>query len=171
METLLREPVAGDIGWLIAVHGALYAEQFDFDARFERDIAEKVVRFFAQRNTFNRILIALVDGERAGSVAVSLRRAHTAFVNFLLVVPQCRNRGIGRRMLEETITYSMEHGLERIRLETYSCLKAARKLYSRLGFAMYQRNENLHMYGQTFDQEYWEKRISSVYSGRKCETG
>lgn len=141
------------------MHGALYAGQFNFDVRFERDIANKVARFFEQHDTFNRMLIADMQGDRAGSIAVSLRREHTAHINFLLVVPQCRRRGIARRLMEETISYAKGHGLRRIRLETYNCLTAARKLYQKFGFTRYLSNESLHMYGQTFDQEFWERRI------------
>ena len=159
MQIVLREPVPGDIGWLISIHGALYEAQFKFDARFERDIANKVARFFEGRSDFNRVLIATVDGKRAGSIAVSLRLERTAYINFLLVVEKHQGHGIARRMMEETITYSKESGLRRIRLETYSCLKAARELYRKFGFEQYLFNKDLHMYGQTFDQEYWERII------------
>ncbi len=159
MQIELRERIPKDIGWLISMHGALYAAQFNFDTRFEHDIANKVARFFEQRSEFNRVLIAEVDGDRAGSIAVSLRRQQTAFINFLLVVVNCQGSGIARRMMEETIAYSKDYGLKRIRLETYSCLIAARELYKKFGFEMYQSNQNLHMYGQVFDQEFWERAI------------
>lgn len=159
MQIALREPVPGDIGWLISMHGALYEAQFNFDAQFERDIANKVARFFEDQSDFNRILIATVDGERAGSIAVSLRLERTAFINFLLVVQKYQGHGIARRMMEETIVYSKEHGLKRIRLETYSCLTAARELYRKFVFKQYLSNKDLHIYGQTFDQEFWEKVI------------
>ncbi len=104
MQIVLREPVPGDIGWLISIHGALYEAQFKFDARFERDIANKVARFFEGRSDFNRVLIPTVDGKRAGSIAVSLRLERTAYINFLLVVEKHQGHGIARRMMEETIT-------------------------------------------------------------------
>ncbi len=94
-----------------------------------------------------------------GSIAVSLRLEHTAFINFLLVVHEHQGRGIARRMMDETIAYSKDHGLKRIRLETYSCLTAARELYRKFGFKLYQTNKDLHKYSQTFDQEFWERAI------------
>lgn len=45
MKITLRNPVPGDIGWLISIHGELYAEQFNFDLNFEIDITKKVVGF------------------------------------------------------------------------------------------------------------------------------
>jgi len=159
MELILREPVPGDIGWMISMHGTLYAEQFKFDTRFERDIAYKVARFFEQRNDFNRILIAEIGRERAGSIAVSLMLEQTAFINFLVVLPEYRGHGVARRMVADTLEYARDHGLKRVRLETYSCLKAARELYRKFDFKRYQSIKNRQLYGQTFDQEFWERAI------------
>lgn len=61
MEILLSNPFPGDIGRLISIHGQLYAEQFNFDSKFEMDIAKKVITFLAASHDFNRLWIAIAD--------------------------------------------------------------------------------------------------------------
>ena len=62
----IRDPLPGDVGWIVRVHGEVYAREFSFDRSFEFTTAEKLVRYFSGDDDFNRIWIAEVDGVRAG---------------------------------------------------------------------------------------------------------
>ncbi len=157
MEIILRNPVPGDIGWLISMHGQLYSEQFNFDSKFEIDIIKKVISFFETPHDFNRLWIAVVNNKRVGSVAVSLKPDETAFVNFLLVKTEYRGSGIAKKLLHKVISHTKDHNLKLLRLETYSCLEDARKLYKKFDFTLYEKNAAVNKYGQSFDQEFWEK--------------
>lgn len=159
MDILVRAPSPGDIGWLISTHGQLYAEQFNFDQKFEIDIAKKVIAFLESSYDFNMLLIAITDNKRVGSIAVSLKPDRTAFVNFLLVKTEYRGYGIAKKLLDKVISHSKNNDINAIRLETYSCLENARRLYSKYGFAMYKKNAAVEKYGQSFDQEFWEKQL------------
>lgn len=159
MKITLRNPVPGDIGWLISIHGELYAEQFNFDSNFEIDIAKKLIGFLESKDQFNQIWIAEADKERIGSIAISLRQDQTSFINFLLVKREYRGYGIARELMDKVIHHSREFNINSIRLETYSCLKDARNLYKKYGFEPYDVRPNLEKYGQSFDQEFWEKRL------------
>jgi ribosomal protein S18 acetylase RimI-like enzyme len=159
MEIVVNNPSPGDIGWLISIHGKLYAEQFNFDSNFEIAIAKKVLTFLEAPHAFNRLWIASTDYKRVGSIAVSLQHDQTAFVNFLLVKTQYRGYGIARKLLDKVISHSKDNDLEILRLETYSCLESARKLYSKYGFEIYKKNAAVQKYGRTFDQEFWKKTL------------
>lgn len=159
MDVILRNPLPGDIGWLISVHGKLYAEQFHFDSGFERDIARKVVAFLELQNAFNKLWIATIEDQPVGSVAVSSRPDQSAFINFLLVIPEFRGRGIARTLMDKVLSHCKYHGVGTLRLETYSCLKSARDLYRKYDFSLSTRNVDVSKYGQSFDQEFWEKHI------------
>jgi ribosomal protein S18 acetylase RimI-like enzyme len=159
MEVILRNPIPGDIGWLISQHGRLYAEQFNFDSDFERDIAKKVASFLETQDPFNTLWIAIAGDQPVGSIAVSLKPDRTAFINFLLVIPEQRGRGIATTLMETVVSHCTEHKVALLRLETYSCLTSARELYRRYGFTLSTRNVDVKKYGQTFDQEFWEKAI------------
>jgi len=155
----LREPVPGDIGWLISAHGRLYAKQFGFDSQFELDIAQKVVAFYGNGSDFDRVFIAYLGQERVGSIAISNKGNSSSFINFLLVDEKFRGKGIASILLAEVLNYSAEQGIKRIFLETYSCLEDARTLYDKFGFTIYKRNRDIQRYGYTFDQEFWEKTL------------
>jgi ribosomal protein S18 acetylase RimI-like enzyme len=157
METILRNPIPGDVGWLISLHGKIYAEQFEFDSSFERDIARKVLSFLDSPDPFNMLWIATLDDKPIGSIAVSLKPNETAFINFLLVATEYRGRGVARALMDRAISHSRRHNLAVMRLETYSCLKSARELYTRYGFTRLTTNIDFNKYGQSFDQEFWGK--------------
>lgn len=159
MEIMLRNPAPGDVGWLISMHGKLYGEQFEFDTEFELDIARKVLLFYENSHDFNWMKIAVKGQQRIGSIAVSLKPNLTAFVNFLLVLPNYRGLGLGEKLLREAIVHARQNNLGAVGLETYSCLKDARRLYKKAGFSIVKKNLNISKYGQTFDQEFWEKTL------------
>lgn len=159
MEITFRSPAPGDIGWLISVHGELYAEQFSFDSNFEMDIAKKALGFLENNSKFNKIWIAQAGAERVGSIAISLRPDQTSFINFLLVKREYWGRGIARQLMDMAIHHAQDANINVIRLETYSCLKDARNLYKKYGFEPYDIRPSLEKYGQSFDQEFWEKRL------------
>lgn len=159
MEIILRSPIPGDIGWLISIHGKLYAEQFGFDSNFERDIAKKVIAFLEKQNAFNMLWVATMNSKPVGSIAVSLKPDQTAFINFLLVETEYQGRGVAKTLMSKVISHCSDHNVGSLCLETYSCLKAARELYKKYGFTLTTKNVAVRKYSQSFDQEFWEKRF------------
>lgn len=159
MEITLKNPQPGDIGWLISTHGVQYSEEYSFDQEFEIDIARKAISFLEQNNDFNRIFIAYFKSKRIGSIAISFKPDKTAFINFLLVKKQYRGKGVAKRLIDKAISHAINSDSQLIQLETYSCLKNARFLYKNYGFTIYKTNPRKRKYGQTFDQEFWEKKI------------
>jgi len=159
MNIQFREPNSGDIGWIISMYGKVYAEEFGFDRQFELDIARKVVSFLENPSNFNLLLVAEIGGERAGSMAVSKSAEQVAFVNFVLVLKQFRGHGIAEKLVGHVIQRSRAAELKILRLETYSCLTSARKLYHKLGFSLVETKQNYCKYGQVFDREFWELNL------------
>lgn len=155
MTIVIREPAPGDIGWIIGQHGLIYHDHFSFNAEFEEDIAEKVVQFLRSGDSFSRFLMAASGTETVGSLAVSRKTPETAFLNFLLVDPRYRGRGIATALLDNVVEYSRSRGCSLLELETYSCLRDARNLYTNYGFTCFQSSDEMVLYGQCFFQEFW----------------
>jgi GNAT superfamily N-acetyltransferase len=160
----LRPHRAGDFGWVISRHGALYAQAYGWDLRFEalvaRIAADIIDRFDAGREA---CWIAERAGERVGCVVLVQARDETtgaalpgtAQVRLLLVEPEARGAGLGKRLTAECERFARAAGYARIRLWTNSLLSAARGIYAAAGYRLVA-SERHHSFGHDLVGEQWE---------------
>lgn len=160
---LLRPHRPGDMGWVVARHGALYAQEYGWDMRFEalvaRIAADFVDRFEAQREA---CWIAERDGGNVGCVFLVQARDEatqavlpdTAQLRLLLVEPTARGLGLGERLVAECERFAREKGYRRIVLWTNSVLTAARHIYRKAGYTL-TGTETHHSFGQELVGETW----------------
>ncbi len=141
------------------MHGELYTREFGFDESFEIHIAAKVVELIHRDDPFNAVWIAEVDGERAGSIAVSRLPDQKAFINFVLVLHRFRGRGVARSLMDIVAEHARAREIDVLRLETYDILEGARSLYRRMGFEIVDAKAGSRRFGRSFGQEFWEKRL------------
>jgi DNA-binding MarR family transcriptional regulator/N-acetylglutamate synthase-like GNAT family acetyltransferase len=136
-EVVLREPRAGDLGWIVERHGALYAAQYDWGAGFEALVARIVADFAAGHDPAReRAWIAEVDGERAGCVLCVRRTDAVAALRLLLVEPAARGLGLGGRLVDACIAFARAAGYRELALWTNAPLVEARRIYDRRGFRL-----------------------------------
>jgi DNA-binding MarR family transcriptional regulator/GNAT superfamily N-acetyltransferase len=156
---VLRAPHPGDLGWIVQAHGALYAEQYDWDDSFEALVA-RIVADYAQDHDPRRegAWIAEVDGEPAGCVLCVRRDDHTAQLRLLLVHPRARGRGIGGRLIDECLRFAKRAGYTRITLWTNDVLHEARRLYERAGFELLQSAPH-HSFGHDLVEQTWARDL------------
>ncbi|WP_274558797.1 bifunctional helix-turn-helix transcriptional regulator/GNAT family N-acetyltransferase [Streptomyces spiramyceticus] len=135
---VLRDPVPGDLGWIVQRHGALYAAEFGWNADFEGLVA-RIVADFAQDHDphLERVWIAELDGRPVGSVmCVRDDAPGTARLRLLLVDPSARGHGLGERLVRTVVDFAYEVGYREVVLWTNDVLTAARKIYQRAGFTL-----------------------------------
>jgi DNA-binding MarR family transcriptional regulator/GNAT superfamily N-acetyltransferase len=152
----LRRHSPGDMGWVVARHGALYAKEYGWGGRFEALVAEVVAQFLRNFDPRReRAWIAEAGGERLGSVFVVKKNARTAQLRMLLLEPHVRGQGVGRRLVEECIAFARKRGYRKLMLWTHENLSAARAIYAKLGFRRIRREKHRH-FGVPVVGEYWE---------------
>jgi DNA-binding MarR family transcriptional regulator/GNAT superfamily N-acetyltransferase len=146
----------GDMGWVIARHGELYAAQFDWNEQFEAVVARIAAEFVHKLDpSRERCWIAERAGQRLGCVFLVAAGRRTARLRLLLVEPEARGAGLGRELIARSIEFARAAGYRRVKLWTQHSLSAARHLYIQAGFV--KTSEQAHRsFGHDLVGETWE---------------
>ena len=165
---LLRPHRPGDLGWVIARHGALYAHEYGWDLRFEALVARIAAHFvehfeprreacwIAERDGANLGCVFLVQARDDASDAVL---PGVAQLRLLLVEPSARGLGIGARLVDECERFARAAGYRRIVLWTNSVLVAARAIYAKAGYRL-TKSEHHTSFGHALVGENWELELA-----------
>ena len=80
------------------------------------------------------LLLARINGEIIGCIAVRYQDATVCEMKRLYVKPQYRRMGLGRRLAESAIRRAREMNYSRVVLDTLPSMTEAQSLYKALGF-------------------------------------
>jgi DNA-binding MarR family transcriptional regulator/GNAT superfamily N-acetyltransferase len=160
-EVIVRPYRVGDIGWAIERHGQLYADEFGWNGEFEALVATLFAQFATKHDPAKEhCWIAEVDGERVGCVFVvqNADDPHVAQLRCLLVDPKGRGLGIGKRLVDECLTFAKRAGYTKMMLWTNDVLVSARRIYQAAGFALVSEKPH-HSFGVDLVGQIWARNL------------
>ena len=155
----LRGHRPGDMGWVVQRHGEIYHQEYGWNEEFEALVAEITAEFVRKLDvTRERCWIAEHDGRRVGCIFLVAKDATTAKLRLLLVDPDARGLGVGRKLVAECVRFARAAGYGKIVLWTQETLTAARHLYSEAGFVKTAREPH-RSFGHDLVGETWEREL------------
>ena len=158
----LRGHRPGDMGWVVERHGALYSSEFGWNEEFEGLVAGIVAEFIRNLDPAReRCWIAERDGRRLGCIFLVAGGKHTAKLRLLLLEPEARGLGLGRRLVRECVEFARAAGYRRITLWTQRSLGAARQLYREAGFRRTAAQKHTS-FGRAHIGETWELGLADA---------
>ncbi|QND52860.1 MarR family transcriptional regulator [Phyllobacterium sp. 628] len=152
----LRDPRAGDLGWVVHRQAVLYKQEHELDWTFEGLISGIIGNFVANFDPKKeQAWIADRNGEIAGSVfLMRTDDPQIAKLRMLYVEPSARGLGIGSALVKACIERARELGYLQMTLWTNDFLISARRIYLEAGFKLVHE-ERHHSFGHDLVGQTW----------------
>jgi N-acetylglutamate synthase-like GNAT family acetyltransferase len=147
------------MGWVVHLHGMLYAQEYGWDDTFEALVAGIVAKFIQNFDPKReRCWIAEMEGEIVGSAFLVKESETVSKLRLLLVHPKARGLGMGKRMVSECLRFAKQAGYRKTMLWTNNVLLAARHIYETMGFKLVLEEPH-HSFGHDLVGETWELEL------------
>jgi len=135
----------------------LYKKEYGLGGTFEQYVLDSLAKYIEQRSE-GEIWVAEYNGQIVGSIGVVSMDKSTAQLRWFLIEPEFRGIGLGRQLITKAVDYCKQKKFSRVFLWTFQDLKAARHLYSSLGFMPVEQVEN-NTWKRGLVEELWDLSI------------
>jgi GNAT superfamily N-acetyltransferase len=125
-----------DVNTVVRLHGKVYEAEYGLDRSFAADVALRLAELRRRGWPGERegLWIAESGGSAVGTITLEDQRGGLGRLGHLVLTPETRGSGTGRRLVEHVLDAARASGYERLELATFSDLSAARGLYLSVGF-------------------------------------
>jgi N-acetylglutamate synthase-like GNAT family acetyltransferase len=163
----------GDLGAIIALHGRLIPPRHGLDSTHEGYVAASVARHAIRGWPGEREFAWIVErnAEVAGCIALTDDGEDTAGLRWFVLEPALRGRRLGRRLVGELVAKARAFGYVRVRLETFSDLRAAAHLYREVGFRVVHEETGPRWGREQVTYQHYELNLSGRRSYAGSATG
>jgi GNAT superfamily N-acetyltransferase len=131
-----RDASRDAINAVVRMHRQVYESEYGLDPAFANEVAVQLAEL--SRSGFpgprEGLWLARLDGSVVGSVTLIEENRALGRLGHLILLPEARGTGGGRRLVETVLDAARAAGYERIHLVTFSGLRAAGQLYRSTGF-------------------------------------
>jgi predicted N-acetyltransferase YhbS len=146
-----------DVNAVVRLHRQVYEAEFGLDPSFAQDVATQLAEL--RRGGFpgprTGLWLAELDGEVVGSITLNEVEPKLGQLGDLVLLPEARGTGAGRRLVETVLDAARGAGYERLQLFTFSGLTAAGSLYRSVGFDL-ASSEDVVRWGRRMDWQRYE---------------
>ncbi|MGD9008433.1 MAG: GNAT family N-acetyltransferase [Desulfobacteraceae bacterium] len=149
----------GDIGSIIYLHGTLYAKEYGFDHTFEPYVAIPLSEFVNKQTSRDKLWIVEKKEKVVGSVAILSCPGNIAQLRWLIVHPDLRGYGIGKKLVKEALSFCRTQKYASVFLWTIDFLDAAVKIYTSAGFRVTESKIH-NVWGRRLTEERYELRLN-----------
>lgn len=154
----IRSPKEGDMSYMAYRHCILYQKEYGLGGIFEQYVLQGLCKYLEEEPK-GKIWLAECEGKVVGSIAIVGSGKKEAQLRWFLIEPEFRSSGIGRRLMEEAMSFCREERFQKVSLWTFRDLKAARHLYHSFGFTLVEEIPN-DTWRLGLIEEKWEKSFA-----------
>lgn len=159
-EVIIRPFQAGDIGYVVQLHGKLYREKYNFTQMFEYYVMKGLTDFIIDQEG-GELWIAEVNGENVGSIAITKSSDAQAQIRWFIIDEKYQGLGIGKKLINTAIAFCKAQNYQHIFLWTISILKEARYLYEKFNFTITEEKPNDEWTVTKLIEERWDLNLSN----------
>lgn len=150
---LRNELQPGDLGYIAYLHGILYAKERGYGLNFEGYVFDGLGEFAHQYDpSKDRVWICEHEGKIIGFL-MGFHRADSLQLRYFIFLPEYRGIGLGKKLMDEFISFMKEKGFTKAYLWTTNEQEEAIALYTRYGFRLTEEKRS-----DAFDKELVERR-------------
>jgi ribosomal protein S18 acetylase RimI-like enzyme len=146
-----------DVNTVVRLHRDVYEGEYGLDRSFVADVASRLaeLRRGGWPGPRDGIWIAETEGRPVGSITLDDQGGGLGQLGHLVLTPETRGSGAGRRLVEQVLEAARAAGYERLQLFTFHDLSAARSLYQSVGFVKVS-GERTVRWGRAMEWERYE---------------
>lgn len=125
----------GDVGYLIYLHGDLYARETGYNLEFEAYVCKTFYDFLQSYDPAkDRVFLAVYRQRIVGAVAILGHSSYLAQLRWLLVHPDMRGIGLGKKLVTDALAFCREKQYKQVYLLTTNQQTTAADIYLKAGF-------------------------------------
>jgi putative acetyltransferase len=146
-----------DLNEVVRLHRAVYESEFGIDPSFASDVATQLaeLRRGGWPGPGEGLWLAEAGDRAVGSITLYDVSGDTGRLGHLVLTPETRGSGTGRRLVEHVLEAARAAGYGRLELATFSDLRAAGSLYRSVGFVKVS-GERTVRWGRAMEWERYE---------------
>jgi GNAT superfamily N-acetyltransferase len=149
-----------DVNTIVRLHRGVYESEYGLDPSFASDIATGLAerRRGGWPGEGEGLWIAEADAVGVGSITLSDRGGGLGRLGHLVLAPEARGSGAGRRLVQQVLAAARAAGYERLELVTFGALREAGNLYRSVGFVV-TSDEHTLRWGREMDWQRYELQL------------